>query len=584
MRMSLIKGGALLGLLLAALGAGVACAAEEPAAPTATSAPPPAAAPTATARPAAGSPAPAAPVTKPAKLAPRLKVALTSFAHNTLKIWLDGHHIAMPAFDPFVAKDQQGNIDPNKSAASWTVSPDFTTWTFKPNARIRFQDGQPVEAEDLKLSVDFYTMPVASGGIPFYYQTHVKRSQLVSQEEYVLEFDEPHLGTVLNDLSLSQPTLLANMDSVEQFLGGKQVDSFKAAGPEIEAALEKAFEKPNASGPFKVAEFVPSDRAIYEANPNYWDEGPYFDSMQFNLVKEPATQIALLTTGETDVINVTSPMVDTLEKAGLRAAVANDAAWVFGVFGNLYQPGAPGYDPNLPWMDVRVREALNISIDRQQILQTFYKNRARIQTDPQLGPGVVGWDFAKNKNNPIPFDPQRARDLLKQAGKEGITVGLRINPAPFEREAELPALSEAIADMWKQNLGIKVEISNVQPDDAQKREKRESFPFIWFATEEATPFGGETRLFKWTPEHKEGWYDIGGEEGKRLWEAVAKETNLEKRARATAEYADFLRRQWAMFPLFQKPQFWGIGSRIDSWTLAPGVLWPNSFNLIKPKP
>jgi peptide/nickel transport system substrate-binding protein len=481
----------------------------------------------------------------------------------------------MPVFDSFIAKDLNGDIDMAKSAATWEVTPDFKTWTFTPSTSMTFHDGQAVEAEDLKLAVDFYRRPDSTGGIPSYYKEHVVRSEIIDNDHFVLEYDEPRLGAVVNDLSMSQPTLLPNMDQIEEIQ--------QRTGSDFDTALEEAFLSPNATGPFRVTEFIPSDFANYEANVDYWNEGPYFDSIEFKLVQESATQIALVTTGQADLIDLNSTLVETLERANGRFETTPNAVWVFGAFGNLYEPDAPGYNPDIPWADVRVREALNISLDRQQLLDTFYKGRARFLNDPFLGPGVVGYEFARNNDNPVPFDVDRARQLLMDAGQENMTVEMRFDPQAGGRSAELGALTEAVADMWRQNLDITVDISVLGLDDAEIREDRTAYPYIWLITEEATPFGGESRLFKYTPEHIEGWYDQGGEEGERLWKAVVDETDLQKRAMATAEFSDFLRREWALPFFFQKPQFWGISERIDSWRQISGVLWPHNFNLVKPK-
>jgi ABC-type transport system substrate-binding protein len=481
----------------------------------------------------------------------------------------------MPVFDPFINKSLNGEVNMATSAATWEVTPDFKTWTFKPSTAMTFQDGQSVEAEDLKMSVDFYLRPDSTGGVPSYYKTHVVRTEIVDNDNFVLEFDEPHLGTVVNDLSISQPTLLPNMDQVLTI----QQDT----GSDFDTALEEAFTHPNATGPFRVIEFVPSDFASYEANVDYWGEGPYFDSIDFKLVQESATQIALLTTGQTDLIDVNSTLVDTLEKAGGRFETTPDAVWVFGAFGNLYEPDAPGYNADIPWADIRVREALNISVDRQQLLDTFYKGRARVTNDPFLGPGVVGYEFAKHNSDPVPFDSARAKQLLVDAGQENMVVEMRYDPQAGGRNAELPALTEAVADMWRQNLDITVDISVIGLDDEQTQQDRNAYPYIWLINEESSPFGGESRMFKFTPEHVLGWYDQGGEEGEQLWSAVVTETDLQKRAMATAEYSNFLREQWALPFFFQKPQFWGISDRIDSWKQVSGVLWPHNFNLVKPK-
>lgn len=585
-----------------------ACGGEEPAA-TATKAPavqqpaptaapttavvaPTRAAPTATVAPTATTaPAKAAPtataVPKAQALAPKLKVALSEFGHNTLRVWLDGHFIAIPAFDPVIEKDSTAELNTKLSAANkWEASADFKTWKFWVNPACTFQDGRACTNEDLKASVDVWRRLDTTGSMTAYYRDHLKRSEVVG-DHYEMEFDEPRLSTALVDLTLHQPTLLLNSKRIKD----AGVQDIKTADAE---SLAKAFELPTgpvASGPFKVTKFIPSDVAEYEANRNYWKPGPFFESLELDMVTEDATRIALLRTGAADIINITTPLLDTVEKANLKYIANPGGIWVWATFKNLYDESAPGYNPALPWMDKRVREALNIGIDRQQLLKTFYKGLAQPTNCPMLGTGTVGFQECKYKDTPVPFDPARGKQLIKDAGHAGATITLRYPVPPSARGPEIPQLTEAVAAMWETNLGLKTKIEPFGTTEMDERyERRQAAPWLQFDTNSQNPFGGEVRLLYFAPQPIDANgrmrytnYLIGGDQWKQLWKNVVQEPDLGKRAAATARFSEYLRDDWALFPLFMNGSFWGVSSRIEQWKQAPGVSWGQRWNMIVPK-
>jgi peptide/nickel transport system substrate-binding protein len=124
------------------------------------------------------------------------------------------------------------------------------------------------------------------------------------------------------------------------------------------------------------------------------------------------------------------------------------------VFGGLLTPPDPrykeGYHSTDPWKDIRVREAMAIAIDREAIVKAFYKGGAKATAIGWLFPG---WEDLP----PIPYDPERAKRLLAEAGyPNGFSLKV-IASGAWPPATEMPEVMEALAAYWEE-IGLKCKI------------------------------------------------------------------------------------------------------------------------------
>ncbi|HEV8306649.1 MAG TPA: ABC transporter substrate-binding protein, partial [Methylomirabilota bacterium] len=163
-------------------------------------------------------------------------------------------------------------------------------------------------------------------------------------------------------------------------------------------------ERPIGTGPFKLVEWVKGERIVLEANDDHWRGRPKIDRITFRAVPEASARVATLQAGQADlVLNVPPESIPLLER-GANTKVLSVASTrnVTIIFDNRTSP----------FSDVRVRQAMNYAVDKESLNRNILGGRALIQATPSHP-----LTFGHNADvKPYPYDPQKARDLLAQAG------------------------------------------------------------------------------------------------------------------------------------------------------------------------
>jgi peptide/nickel transport system substrate-binding protein len=295
-------------------------------------------------------------------------------------------------YDSLLRWDINGNYVPGV-ADSWSVSDDGCTWTFIIHKGIKFHNGDPLTAADVKFSVDrFGDDTISQNPWSRYLAFDYNKVSSRVVDDYTFEFvsarPEPAQQIVF---AWTRILPKAYFEKVGQ-------DGFRAA--------------PIGSGPWKWKELITKQKMTLEANTDYWrtDEIPAYEFYTELMVPEQATRIAMLKNGECDIaLGIDYDRLPDLEAAGFEVTK---------------QPGPPGTSslffqgtwlPSAgPTSDLRVRKALSYALNRQEIVDTWYQGYG----DPTAGqfymyPGCFGWNENLRLDS---FDPVLATALLKEAG------------------------------------------------------------------------------------------------------------------------------------------------------------------------
>lgn len=175
-------------------------------------------------------------------------------------------------------------------------------------------------------------------------------------------------------------------------------------------------QNPDGTGPFMYKEFTPGMASTFVRNENYWQEGlPRLDSIVTTNMADETSQVNALQSGEVDVVNFLSEAsAAALQAAGLHVNISNTGGW---------GPFTMRVDRK-PFDDVRVRQALRLVVDRQEMLNQVFG-----------GKGEVGNDVFGIKDKAFPTDlPQREQDidqaksLLRSAGQQDLVIELITTP------------------------------------------------------------------------------------------------------------------------------------------------------------
>jgi len=321
-------------------------------------------------------------------------------------------------------------------AKSWQVSQDGLAWTFTLRENVKWHDGKPFTAEDVKWTLE--TRATAKGAW--------RGPRAVKAVESV----GPHVVRI----HLSQPFApLAVLMGFTQYIGPKHL----LDGKEQAEFVEFNKKNPIGTGPFKIKEFVTGQHVTLAANPDYFLGPPYLDAFVFKVVPDVNVQVAQLKTGELDFALIEPQNIAAVKGApGLKLDVAD--------YVNHYYIAFQIKNPL--FADPRVRLAMIYALDRQAIVDKVLLGYGTVATGT-ISP-ALGWAYNPNLK-PLPFDPQKALALLAEAGwKPGSGGVLSKDGKPFKFTLSVdkgnPAREQAatIAQQFYKKLGMDVTLETME--------------------------------------------------------------------------------------------------------------------------
>jgi peptide/nickel transport system substrate-binding protein len=316
-----------------------------------------------------------------------------------------------------LVKAMPGNLMSPSLAESWTVSPDQKTYEFKLREGLKFHNGDPFTAEDVKFS--FYR---AKGTL-----IHAKVKDVVAVSPSRVRF-------VLTE---PWPDFMSFYGSIVTAAGWIVPRKY------VEQVGDDGFKKhPIGLGPYKFVSHTPGIELVMEAFEGYWRKVPSVKRLVFKSVPESTTRLAMLKRGEVDVAYLLDvPQAQEVKKdPNLKLAFS-------GGIGIFFLDFLDQWDPKSPWHDRRVRLAANYAIDRQAL-----SDAETLGASIPMGNFVPPtFDFAL-KIAPYPYDPARAKKLLAEAGyPNGFDAG------EFHQLPPYFSLGEAIINYFG-GIGIRMKM------------------------------------------------------------------------------------------------------------------------------
>jgi len=304
--------------------------------------------------------------------------------------WLDPGEATPGVLTPFwvlyalhdaLVKPMPGNRMSPSLAESWSESPDKLVYEFKLRQGVKFHNGDPFTAEDVKFSFER-----AKGA-----QLHEKVKQI--------KVVEPH--TVQFILQEPWPDFMAFYGTLASAAGWIVPKNY------FEKVGADGFKKqPVGLGPYKFVSNKPGLELVMEANENYWRKVPSVKTIVFQSIPEATTRLAMLTRGEVDVAY--------LLEGQLGESIKNDPKLKLafsGGIGTYYLDFFDMWDPKSPWADPRVRKAASLAIDRKALSDADTLGASK----PNGNIILRSQEYAL-PIEPDSYDPAQARKLLAEAG------------------------------------------------------------------------------------------------------------------------------------------------------------------------
>lgn len=332
-------------------------------------------------------------------------------------------------------------------AANFTVSPDATVFTFDLVTNAKWHDGEPFSADDVIFTINWATQnyDAFKGFLPHWNQIKGAADVLgtTNSPEGLKKVDDDTVELTLaapNAEFLYSLTDMANVILPEHILK----DATKA---DIET-LPFTTGTPGTTigtGPYKLKAFTPDQSVELEANPDYFKGAPKIPGIVFKLFSDPALAVAQLESGDLDLAFRVSPgEFDRLAAVPTLNAISAANPGIVRIVFKTEQA---------PWSAKEVRQAFYTAINRQAIVDDFYKGRAHVLINP---PGFKEYPELKR----YAFDTEAAKALLAQGGYKGETFKLLYNQTFPDAQTIMPLIQNDL-----QAAGVTVEL--MPTDNAQ---------------------------------------------------------------------------------------------------------------------
>lgn len=311
-------------------------------------------------------------------------------------------NVAANIYESLVKQDQNMELQPSL-AESWELVED-NVWEFKLREGVKFHDGSDFNAEVVKMNIERVLDKDVASPRSFLYSM-VTDIEVV--DDYTVRFTTEFPFSPLPAHLRHNGGAMVSPKLIEEDYAAME------AGEEPGSVIN---ENPVGTGFFKFEEWVPGQHIKLVRNDDYWGEPVKLDSVTFKVVSEDLTRVAELRTGDSHISDPLSPSdVAEIENTdGLHVNTQGSVSLSYVGF-NMEKE---------PFNDPRVRQAINMAIDRSQIIDGIY-NGVGIPAIGPLAPDVFGYD----PNVPgLEYDPEKAKELLAEAGfEDGFSTTLWTN-------------------------------------------------------------------------------------------------------------------------------------------------------------
>jgi len=349
-------------------------------------------------------------------------------------------------YETLTVLDENQEVQPGL-AEDWEEV-DETTWDFKLREGVTFHDGEELTAEVVKTNFErLVDEKIAS-----------PRAFLLDQVESVEVVDD---HTVRLNLEYAYAPLLSNLAHngtgimspkiIEEDYAQLASDAGENNGEENEGPAEEGDpdgyinQNPAGTGPFKYQEWVPGEKVVLERYDDYWGDTAKLDSVEFKVVSEQSSRVAELETGSSHVADGIGPnnisRVDGMPNAEALQIPSVSLNYI-GI--NVQKE---------PFDDVKVRQAISMAIDKDEIIEGVYEGVGIPAIGP-LAPLVFGFD---EDVDGLDYDIEKAKELLAEAGYEdGFSTTIWTNDNEQRMDTAIAVQSQL------DEIGIDVEIEELE--------------------------------------------------------------------------------------------------------------------------
>ena len=433
-------------------------------------------------------------------------------------------------------------------AEDWDISGDGLEYTFHLRQGVKFQNGNDFTAEDVVYT--FNRLLTVQGGV---------NTELLDQVKGAAELIEGSADTLEGVEAVDDYTVKVTLkEPFAAFLSCLTAPGLSIYDSEATEAAGDQFGMDPAvtvgTGPFKFAGWTFNDQLVLEKNEDYWKGAPELPGVVIKIIPDTETQTMMFESGELDLIDL-----DFVTDAADRFLETYPDQIVQGP-----RVGITYFTMNFniePFQDVKVRQAVQMAIDRQAILDALYGGRGQVEHG--IYPfGLIGFNDGKNK---ISYDPEGAKALLTEAGYDsGFTMELAADASASDTVTmALEIIKEQLAE-----AGIHAEIKNYDES-------------TWLETRKAGELG--SFMSTWTADFNDPenfiYTFFGNEEKTRIrsinypdtavMSRVSKARGIVNEDDRLAEYQaleeKLIHEDAAWVPMYSRMHLWAVSKRVQNF-------------------
>lgn len=335
------------------------------------------------------------------------------------------HHI----YETLVERAVDGSLKP-RLATEWNIHPDDpTVWVFKLREGVKFHDGADFTAEDVVASVTRVTSETSD-----FKGLHAVVTGAEAIDDYTV-----HIKT-------NGPSPLYVQNLTNFFIIDKGwIEANNAQNPQDYKAGEETYtaRNTNGTGPYILDSRDPEVRTVLKVNANHWGEPPAVTEIIYTPIKEAATRVAALLSGEVDFVqDVPVQDIERLQKTdGITVTTGPENRTIFFAY-DMGSDSLISLDGDNPFKKPEVRQAMHMALDRDAIKSVVMRGQS-VPGAQNAPPFVNGWDAELDAYSPPDYEGAKA--LLAEAGyPDGFTVDLH---CPNDRYLNDEAICQAYVGM-----------------------------------------------------------------------------------------------------------------------------------------
>lgn len=399
----------------------------------------------------------------------RLKIAVAPLGWDTNFTWLQSRSGMLdkrPALEYLIGIDQKTGAYIPQLAEKWDMAPDGLSWTLALRKGVKFHDNWgEFAAKDVRHAIFLISQPESVQTDSGYWRTMMGIGKddnieaVAKKVEQMVEIVDDHKVIIRTKIAVPElvDTLSANSDLVMESKarwdkGGKDLYNQKVIG----------------TGPFEFVERKVGSYVLYKRVENHWRKTPEYKELEFRWVPEGVTRLATLIADEVHISDIDRALQKDAATKGIKivpsvlTSIAHE--WLFG---GMYFATPDKLDAKAPFADKRVRQALNMAINRKAIADSILGGkvtpmrvtRFHEKADSTLWPGIWNPEWDKRFDELYGYDPKKAKKLLEEAGhKNGFEFTVYLYTLPGL--PEILDIGQAVALDWEA-VGLKPKLLEI---------------------------------------------------------------------------------------------------------------------------